>query len=605
MLAPHEDAVVVERMLGPAFPELKRLFSQSSLGPFAHMLERRLVSDAAVLCSSIPTSPQNLFSELLESIGVDFACPDADRCRIPKDGPLLIIANHPFGLIEGAILGALLAEIRPDFRFFANRLLGSIPQLRNHLIAVNPYGGGSAIGENRKALKQSLEWLRTGGILVLFPAGDVSTLRLSPFGITDAAWTQTAVRLARRAGASVLPVFFHGANSAGFHAAGMIHPRFRTALLPREFLNKRGETMSVSIGTLVRPDRLFHLSSEVATSYLRARTLMLEARRDGPSKPTASPLRFFLPKPAECAAAQDISQLERDIEKLRPDQKLASSAAYSVYVATAQQIPTLLKEIGRLREITFRNAAEGTQKALDLDRFDNHYEHLFLWNQEEREIVGAYRIGRTDTILQKSGVHGLYTSTLFHLDLGFYSSIEPALELGRSFVRPEYQKSYLPLLMLWKGLGRYVASEPRYRILFGPVSISNAYSPASKALMVSYLKTRHGNENLSAHVRPRRQFHAGQFVNCHPEAFSSLIQDVDELSEVISDLESDHKGIPILLQHYLNLGGQMLDFSVDPKFANVLDGLVVVDLAKSNPRHLQRYMGKTSAQKYIDLHCAR
>ena len=297
--------------------------------------------------------------------------------------------------------------------------------------------------------------------------------------------------------------------------------------------------------------------------------------------------------------------MEREIDFLPPEQLLITSGEYSVCVAASLQIPSVLQEIGRLREVTFRNAGEGTGKAHDLDRHDDHYEHLFLWNQQKREIVGAYRIGRTDQILPQRGIRALYTSSLFHLEPQFYSAIEPALELGRSFVRPEYQKHYLPLLMLWKGLGHFVAAAPRYRILLGPVSISNNYSPESRALIVSFLKMRHRNQQLSGYVRPRHKFRIPNLPECHPSNFSCLLENLDELSEVIADLESDHKGLPILLQHYLNLGGQMLEFSVDAKFSNVLDALVVVDLAQSNRRQLERYMGRDKAKEYLEYHGIR
>src|ERR1019366_10064052 len=191
---------------------------------------------------------------------------------------------------------------------------------------------------------------------------------------------------------------------------------------------------------------------------------------------------------------------------------------------------------------------EGTGAACDLDRFDRHYEHLFAWNEETGELIGAYRVAKSDQVIARFGTRGLYTSTLFHLQAKFYEEICPALELGRSFVRPEYQKGYLPLLLLWKGLGHYVARNPRYRTLFGPVSISKDYSPSSRALIVSFLKSRHRDEILAERVKPRKKFHVRGPRDCDPRNFSSLLSNLDELSEVVADLEEDGKGIPILLQ---------------------------------------------------------
>jgi putative hemolysin len=272
-------------------------------------------------------------------------------------------------------------------------------------------------------------------------------------------------------------------------------------------------------------------------------------------------------------------------------------------VAAAGQIPRALKEIGRLREIAFRQAGEGTGRAADLDAFDAYYQHLFVWNEQAREIVGAYRFAGTGEVIASMGVRGLYTNTLFRLTPSFYRGIQPALELGRSFVRPEYQKSFLPLLLLWKGIGHYVARTRRYRFLFGPVSISAEYSPPSRALMVSYLKSLRGAEALAECVKPRKPFRAPRLAHCDPGDFSLLLSNLDELSEIIADIEPDHKKLPVLLRHYLNLGGRVVEFNLDRRFSNALDGLLVLDLAKVGRKQLDRFMGPDNAGSYLrELH---
>jgi putative hemolysin len=483
-------------------------------------------------------------------------------------------------------------------------LLLAVPQLRNYLIPFNPYGGPEALRENRTSLRRAIECLQAGQLLVAFPAGDVATFQLARFGIQDGEWTGTVARLARKTNASVLPVFFHGANSAAFHVAGLVHERLRTVLLPREFLNKQDQSIRISIGGIIRPERLSQIGDIGAvTEYLRSRTVLLESRENSPAAAQWN-LGNLAPRPAPAAIAgpQESAVMEREVFGLMPAQCLVHAGEYAVCVAGARQIPHVLLEIGRLREITFRRAGEGTGRPADLDACDPHYEHLFLWNEEKREVAGAYRLAKIDEVLSRHGVRGLYTSTLFRLEPGFYDSINPALELGRSFVRPEYQKSYLPLLLLWKGLGQYVARNPQYRILFGPTSISDTYSPASRTLMVSFLKARHRNEDLAGYVQPRKQFRIRNLTGCHPDNFSALLENLEELSEVVADLESDHKGLPILLQHYLNLGGQILDFNVDRKFSNCIDGLVLVDLAKAKRRQLERYMGKADAERFLRQH---
>jgi len=274
-----------------------------------------------------------------------------------------------------------------------------------------------------------------------------------------------------------------------------------------------------------------------------------------------------------------------------------------VIQATTDQIPHILLEIGRLREMTFRAVGEGTGKAVDIDRFDHSYTHLFIWNREKKEVVGAYRLGKTDEIIRQQGVRGLYTSTLFCYKPGFFEHLGPALEMGRSFIRPEYQKSFTPLLLLWKGIGRFVVENPQYKTLFGPVSISDEYQALSRQFLVSYLKMSRYRSDMASLVKPRKPLHAKQLRGWDIDAAVRLLKDdVENISELISCVESDRKGVPILLKQYLKLGGEIAGFNVDPAFGNVIDGLIIVDLMKTEPRMLERYQGKEGARMFLAHH---
>jgi putative hemolysin len=255
-----------------------------------------------------------------------------------------------------------------------------------------------------------------------------------------------------------------------------------------------------------------------------------------------------------------------------------------------------------LRENSFRAVGEGTGKSRDLDEFDSSYIHLFLWNPSAAELVGAYRLGPTDEILPASGFEGLYTSTLFKFAPGFQEQISCALEMGRSFVRPEYQRSLGALPMLWKGIANFVFKNPRYRVLFGAVSISDRYQPLSQQLMVSFLRSHYGLSSLSGTVKPRTPFRPSKERALPRQTLELIGDDLDELSTIISDIESNCTGIPILLKHYLKLGGKVLGFNVDPSFSNVLDALVLVDLAQTDPKILARYMGRDQAKEYLAFH---
>lgn len=550
----------------------------------------------------------NFFASLLDELGVTYRCSDRDRERIPKEGPAVVVANHPFGILEGAVLGDLMCSVRSDVKLMANSLLGDLPELQEHVIGVNPFGGADARKTNSGPLRECISWLKSGGMLMIFPAGEVSALTLPRFQIADPSWSETVARLIRITGAATLPVFIHGANGPLFQMAGLVHPRLRTALLPRELLNKKNKTVSLSIGAPIPAERIKRFESDAAAiNYLRRRTYVLRTRHEGPVTP-----HLHLPSPAallhmaahkaELASPTPLPALCAEIDALPEESKLTSAGDLVVYVAPAERIPAVLREIGRLRELTFRQVGEGTGRPIDLDRFDQHYEHLFLWNRCTNEIAGAYRLGATDRLMANFGPRGLYTKTLFKFDKGFIERISPALELGRSFVCPAYQKSYSPLLLLWRAIGRYVAKNPRYRRLFGPVSISADYGREAQEIIVSYLRSHRKEDALTGTVKPRKAFRARPLRGTDSRLLGSLLADPDELSELISDLEPDHKGIPVLLRQYLNLGGQILEFSVDRSFSNVLDGLILVDLGQTDRRLLDRYMGKAEAEAFRQFH---
>jgi putative hemolysin len=271
----------------------------------------------------------------------------------------------------------------------------------------------------------------------------------------------------------------------------------------------------------------------------------------------------------------DAAAMAREVAQLPV---LSKTSDLEVYIARAPMIPNTLREIGRLREVSFRAAGEGTGKSADLDRFDPHYLHLFAWTASKQEIVGAYRLAGTE-----AGLDGLYTATLFKYGQAFLGKMGPALELGRSFVRAEYQKGFAPLLALWKGIGNYLADNPRYTVLFGPVSISNQYQSISRELMVTFLERHASLKEWMGLVAQRNPFRKRT-------AMKRLPIDVEDLSDVVADLEPSRAGLPVLLRQYLRLGGKLLGFNVDPEFADALDGLILVDLKKTEPKLLDRYL---------------
>jgi putative hemolysin len=544
---------------------------------------------------------------LLTTMRVELRVGAEDTARIPATDPVVVVANHPFGMLDGASLAVLLTRVRPDVKVVTNFPLGDIPELTRHCIVLDPLSNES--DGSRRAASEAEAWLQDGGMLALFPAGDVSQWQLPQAHISDPQWSDLAVRLIRKTRASTLPVYFCGRNSMGFHLFGMIHPKLRTAFLLQEFLQQEGRSVEVRVGSEIPGDSVAAIADDrEATEYLRWRTYLLarRTRAETLSPLTAWPLAVrsklsekVLPP---VAAAEKPEVLVAELRQLGSDRCLAENGTLAVYLVKANETPRLLRELGCVREMTFRAAGEGTGKQRDLDRFDRYYWQLLLWNKTKRELVGGYRVGNTAEILPQRGVRGLYTSTLFRYDARLFEKIGPALELGRSFVRVEYQRQYAPLLLLWKGIARLLATHPGAPMLFGAVSISNDYNKASREMIYRFFEARMQEDELAELIEPRRPFRPAWLRPWDCRAMCHALRDLEELSEPITDIEADGKGLPILLRQYAKIGGKMLGFNVDRKFSNVLDGLVMVDLRQTEPAVLERFMGREAAAEFRTYH---
>jgi len=544
--------------------------------------------------------PEQFLEQVLDYLAIDYSVPEEEIQHIPREGGLIIVANHPFGALDGIILTYLLLKIRGDVRLLANFLLQSIPEMRDLLISCDPFERQSSLNQNRHSLKESIRWLNNGGALVIFPAGEVSHFRLRQGRVVDPRWHDTAARLAIKTGATVVPVYLHGRNSLGFQLAGMLHPWLRTILLPRELMKHAGRNIRLKLGKPLAGNKLAKMGPyQNITRYLRFTTYMLEITSETVTISSRSlrPDRYD----TEIVSGAPAELQQSEINYLPASQHLSGSGAMEVYYARSGQIPWLLQEIGRLREITFREAGEGTGNPVDLDFFDAYYLHFFVWNREKCELVGAYRLGLTDEILNKYGKRGLYTHTLFKYRHNVLTKLNPAIELGRSFVRPEYQCSYLALNLLWKGIGTFVAKQEKYPVLFGPVSISNEYNYLSRKLMVDCLTSSRLDTQLSPWIKPRRPFR-NRGKNQWKLFELSGPDDIDLVSSMVSQIEKDNKGIPVLFRQYLKLGGRFLSFNVDEEFSDVIDGLIMVDLRMTDHKILDKYMGRENAMTFLEYH---
>lgn len=574
----------------PAARPLGRLLGVESLN-------RRLVHGRVNLWNQ----DQSFFKTCLRGLGVTYKLDPEEVRRIPKEGPLVVVCNHPYGMLDGVTLGAILEDIRPDFRLLGNSLLETIELLRPWLIGVNPFESSRGCNENTRGLRAAVQWVKEGGTLAIFPAGEVASFRFGQRAVRDPEWNHHSASLARRCGATVVPIYLSGRNSLLFQSVGLIHPTLRTLLLAREMTNKSGIEIPVYIGKPIPPAELQRLPDDSSRiRLLRLRTEILANRRhlaQGKPGPKPSRRQSGLESIVEPV---DREALAGEVANLSPDHELLSHKQFQVFLCRPFEIPNLLREIGRLREISFRLEGEGSGKSCDLDEFDEHYEHLFLWDRDQRAVAGSYRVAKTDQVLSRFGRRGLYTHTLFRFTDEFIDALTPALELGRSFVAPDYQRTHQCLLHLWRGLTAICARDPKYYRLFGPVSISNTYSQASKALITQYLN--HGPDEylrLASQVRPRHPFRKRRILGVDNHNISDLFNGVEDVSSLISEIETDRKGLPVLLKHYLRMHTSLLSFNVDRQFSNCLDGLIITNLRKTDPAFLRRIMCRDDLSRFL------
>lgn len=579
-----------------------RLLAQAALFVLEPLVRLRALNRTHRRFQATQPVTGSFFGAGLEILDVRYRVSESDLARIPKTGPVVVVANHPFGALDGVVLGDFLQRVRSDSKLLGNYLLSRIEGIAPLLVEVDPFGGATAKKSNLGGMRACLEWLRGGHVLGVFPSGTVSHFHPRKRRVTDPVWSPTVAGIIRRSGATVVPVFFEGRNSLLFQLLGLLHPRIRTLLLAREMLRLRGREVSLRVGHPIAPARLARFESpQQATDYLRLKTYVLRNRRIA-EKTSFRFLRRRSARVQPIPPGPSREGMSDEVRLLSHDQLLARQGDFSVYFARSSQIPRLLDEIGRLREITFREVGEGSGLGRDLDRFDAYYLHLFMWNHHKGEVVGAYRLGLSDEILREHGARGFYTSTLFHYKPCVLRQIDPAIELGRSFVVSAYQRKPLSLSLIWRGIGQFIARHPRYRVLFGPVSISREYDSLSKNLLVMYLKEHSLDPGLSRLVKARRPPRSRSFGGLDRRSFSRAVQDIEDVSALISEIEREARGVPVLLRQYLKLNATILSFNVDPEFSDCIDGLVLVDLAKTNEKTLRRYMGDEGADRFYAFH---
>ena len=563
---------------------MNKMGALGTLGGWALMKMLKLDKLNAIYNRNKQLEGVDFLNALLDEFEIKFEIPEEDFKNIPKEGAFITISNHPLGGIDGILLLKLLAEKRPDFKIIANFLLQRIKPLSPYVLPVNPFEDRKDVKNSVMGFKQAIMHLREGKPLGIFPAGEVSVIKNKDI-VVDKPWEEAAMKLAQKAKVPIIPIYFHAKNSKLFYFLANLSGTLRTAKLPSELLTQKQRTINVRIGkpiTVAMQEEYKQL--DAFTDFLRKKTYILANafQQDKKLLPLPKVLKVnksaATPKQIEAPIAPTL--IEQEIAYItKKDYRLLKNNNYEVFLAPYAEIPNIIKEIGRLREITFREVGEGTNASSDLDKFDTYYHHLFLWDNDAKRLVGAYRMGLGAEIFPKYGIEGFYTHDLFRFEPELYDMMSKTIEMGRAFIVSEYQQKPMPLFLLWKGIAHTTLRYPEHSFLLGSVSISNQFSNFSKSLMIEFMKSNFYDPYIAQYVRPKKAFKVKLKDEDKDFIFDETKADLNKFDKIIDELEPGSLRLPVLIKKYIKQNAKVIAFNVDPMFNNSVDGLMYIRIS--------------------------
>ena len=517
---------------------------------------------------------------IVDDLQIKFEIPEEDYKRLPKDGAYITISNHPLGGIDGILLLKLMLEREPNFKIIANFLLHRIAPLKQYIMPVNPFENHKDAKSSVLGIKETLRHLSDGKPLGMFPAGEVSSYKDGQL-VVDKPWEEGAIKVIRKAQVPVVPIYFHAKNSRLFYILSKISGTLRTAKLPSELFSQKNRVIKVRIGKPISvAEQNEYESIEAYSEFLRKKTYMLANPFEKESKLITTPNLKITRNPKEIATPANAEKIISEVNSLRDtDCRLLQSKNYEVFFTQANKIPSILHEIGRLREITFREVGEGTNESIDLDKFDQYYHHLFLWDDEAKKIAGAYRMGLGSEIYPKHGIEGFYLNELFRFEPELFETMHQSIEMGRAFIIKEYQQKPMPLFLLWKGIIHTTLRFPEHKYLIGGVSISNQFSDFSKSLMIEFMKSNYYDPYIAQDIHPKKAYKVKLKDADKDFIFNETEADLNKFDKIIDELEPGILRLPVLIKKYIKQNAKVVAFNVDPLFNNAVDGLMYIRIA--------------------------
>ena len=536
-----------------------------------------------------PAGPA-LSNDILEDLEITVDLPESQLDHIPAEGGFITVSNHHFGAIDGLLLNKLIAGRRPDYKILTTYFLSLIPKLKDWFIPVDNFASGGA--RSVAGIRAALGHIANGGALGLFPAGEVGTWqpkrdRTAICGkrvVEDKPWADNMSKLIRKSGLPVVPIYFDGENSRLFHILGKLHPRLRTLRLIREMIRSKGKNVKIRIGQPIPASQIAQMGVEQLGKYLRNRCYALEAQcqPDFERRQTAAFEQEIIP-------AVDPELIRSQIESIS-DSAIFENGGYRAYLITASQAPDVMRELYRLREVTFRAVGEGTGKALDTDIYDEYYHHLILWNIPDGQLVGAYRVGYGAEIMKAhDGVNGFYTSTLVRFGSDAPEMLSRSLELGRSFVVEKYQREVLPLKLLLAGLC-IATVKADADSCFGLVTMSAALPDFYKSLTSYFLHRDFEMKDASKFANPTSPFKPN-YLRVNPEALLQIPEgDIDAFDRLIGAMSEGQYRLPVLFRKYFSCGAHVSCLNVDADFSDCVDAMIYLRLEDFPPASIKSFV---------------
>ncbi|MCZ2084977.1 MULTISPECIES: lysophospholipid acyltransferase family protein [unclassified Kaistella] len=534
---------------------------------------------------------KDFFDSFVRERHLKYVVFEEDLERIPKTGPFILVSNHPLGAIDGILMTKILSEIRPDFKIMGNFLLEKIEPMKPYVISVNPFEGRKELKNSSSGMRETLKHLENGGCVGIFPAGEVSNRNNEFSEIKDKKWERPALKLIKIAKVPVVPMYFHAKNSRFFYQVAKLHPDLQTLLLPAEMMHKREKPIRVRLGKPVSVKVLEdHDSVEEMGEFLQKKIHLLksyyEKRKSLADRLNIPNLRLNFPLLKEENVVQNIidetpqEDLISEINTLyKSDKMLFRNGNYEVFFATYNEIPSIMREIGRQRELTFRKIGEGSNLPFDLDEYDEHYHHLFLWDNQTKKLVGAYRMALGCEVMKKYGIEGFYTSSLFEFDPELRPFFRKVIEMGRAYISSEYQQKPLPLFLLWRGIVHVCLRNPEHKFLMGGVSISDKFSEFSKSLMIEFMRSHYYDSAVAQYIHPKHEFKVKLKERDKNLFFDEVESDLNKLDKIIDDLEPEMR-LPVLIKKYIKQNAKVISFNVDPSFNDAIDGLMYIRISE-------------------------